>query len=55
MLVAESGALKKLNLNSLLGELSKVKPNKNFDKDSNLIKKDIYKKRLSIIKEHLNE
>jgi len=55
LLIDESDAFKKLNLNSLLGELSKVKPNKNFEKDSNLIKKEIYEKRLSIIKEHFND
>ena len=55
LLTDESDAFKKLNLNSLLGELSKVKPNKNFEKDSNLIKKEIYEKRLSIIKEHFND
>jgi hypothetical protein len=55
LLIDESDAFKKLNLNSLLGELSKVKPNNNFEKDSNLIKKEIYEKRLSIIKKHFNE
>ena len=44
-----------LNWNLLLAELNSVSINEGFSENGELIKKEIYNKRLDIIKNYLNE